>query len=124
LGYVYFTIDALWINTACFIYNVGVNSFVLLFASTYQKKKIDLSKGSAFNYQGTSATQFIIVLPLMILPILIFQAFNIFDKPYYGLGALVAAGLISLAFSKAWFNEIAKNFQEKKYKNAAGFREN
>jgi hypothetical protein len=124
LGYVYFTIDALWINTACFIYNVGVNSFVLLFASTYQKKKIDLSKGSAFNYQGTSATQFIIVLPLMILPILIFQAFNIFDKPYYGLGALAAAGLISLAFSKAWFNEIAKNFQEKKYKNAAGFREN
>jgi hypothetical protein len=124
LGYVYFTIDALWINTACFIYNVGVNSFVLLFASTYQKKKIDLSKGSAFNYQGTSATQFIIVLPLMILPILIFQAFNIFDKPYYGLAALAGCGLVSLACSKAWFAEIAKNFQEKKYKNAAGFREN
>lgn len=60
----------------------------------------------------------------MILPLLIFQAFNIFDKPYYGLAALAAAGLISLACSKAWFAEIAKNFQEKKYKNAAGFREN
>ena len=55
LGYMYFTMDAFWINTAAFIYNVGVNSFVLLFASTYQKKRINLSKGSAFNYQGTSA---------------------------------------------------------------------
>ena len=124
LGYVYFTIDALWINTACFLYNLGVNSFVLLFASTYQKKKIDLSKGSAFNYQGTSATQFIIVLPLMVLPILIFAGFNVFGKPYYGLAALGAAGLLSLAFSRYWFQEIIKNFKEKKYKNAAGFREN
>ncbi|MDZ7845539.1 MAG: DUF5687 family protein [Owenweeksia sp.] len=123
LGYIYFTLDALWINTACFIYNIGVNSFVLLFASTYQKKKIDLSKGSAFNYQGTSATQFLVALPLMILPILIFQAFNIFDRPYYGLVALAAAGLLSLAFSKYWFKEVIKNFKEKKYRNAAGFRE-
>lgn len=124
LFYVAFTLDALWVNTACFLYNIGVNSFVLLFASTYQRKKIDLTKGSAFNYQGTSATQFIIILPLMILPILIFQGFNLFDRPYYGLAALGAMGLMSLAFAKYWFREIIKNFIEKKYRNAAGFREN
>lgn len=123
LGYIYFTLDALWINTACFIYNVGVNSFILLFASTYQKKKIDLSKGSAFNYQGTSATQFIVAIPLLLVPILVFQAFNLFDKPYYGLVALAGAGLLSLSFSKYWFREVVKNYREKKYRNAAGFRE-
>ncbi len=123
LAYIYFTWDALWINTAAFIYNVGVNSFVLLFASTYQKKRIDLSKGSAFNYQGTSAVQFVIVLPLLLLPILIFKAFDVFGQPYYGLAALAISGLISLAFSKYWFKEIIKNFEEKKYRNAAGFRE-
>lgn len=123
LGYIYFTWDALWINTACFIYNIGVNSFVMLFAATYQKKKIDLSKGSAFNYQGTSAVQFIIVLPLLVIPILIFQGFNVFDRPYYGLTALATIGLISLAFNKYWFREIIKNFHEKKYRSATGFRE-
>lgn len=123
LAYIYFTWDAFWINTASFIYNIGVNSFVLLFASTYQKKRIDLSKGSAFNYQGTSAVQFLVAIPLLVLPILIFQAFNVFDKPYYGLAAMAGAGLLSLAFSKYWFKEISKNFREKKYRNAAGFRE-
>lgn len=124
LPYAFINSDALWINTACFLYNVGFNTFVLLFASTYIKKKIDLSKGSAFNYQGTSATQFIVMLPLMLLPILIFVGFNVFDKPYYGLATLGAMGLLSLAFYKQWFNQVILNFKEKKYRNAAGFREN
>lgn len=123
LSYIYFTWDALWVNTASFIYNVGVNSFVLLFASTYQKKRIDLSKGSAFNYQGTSAVQFLVAIPLLLAPILIFQAFSVIGLPYYGLAALAITGLLSLAFSKYWFREIAKNFKEKKYRNSAGFRE-
>lgn len=124
LPYAFIDINALWINTACFLYNIGFNTFLLLFASTYIKKKIDLSKGSAFNYQGTSATQFIVMLPLMVVPILIFVGFNVFDKPYYGLLTLGALGLLSLAFYKQWFNEIIANFKEKKYRNAAGFREN
>lgn len=121
--YVYFGMKALYINTAAFVFNIGFNTFVLLYASTYQKKRIDLSKGSAFNYQGTSITQFVIVLPLMILPMLIYWPFGAFGKPYWGLSALVAVGLISLAFHKQWFAAIIKNFNEKKYKNAAGFRE-
>ncbi|MGB0178331.1 MAG: DUF5687 family protein, partial [Owenweeksia sp.] len=122
-AYVYFGMKALYINTACFLYNIGVNTFVLLYASTYQRKRIDLSKGSAFNYQGTSAVQFLIILPLMVLPILIWASFNAFGKPYWGLIALAAAGLISLAFYKQWFNAIIENFREKKYRNAKGFRE-
>lgn len=123
LAYIYFTIDALWINTASFLFNIGFNSFILLFASTYQRKRIDLSRGSAFNYQGTSAVQFVIILPLILLPILIYQGFALLGKPYYGLAALAIIGLLSLAFSKLWFKEIIKNFKEKKYRNAAGFRE-
>jgi hypothetical protein len=121
--YVYFGMKALYINTATFLFNLGFNTFVLLYASTYQKKRIELSKGSVFNYQGTSLTQFVIVLPLMALPVLIYWPFGVLGKPYWGLIALGAVGLISLAFHKQWFAAIVKNFNEKKYKNAAGFRE-
>jgi hypothetical protein len=123
MGYLYFGLKALYINTACFLFNIGFNSFVLLYASTYQKKRIDLSKGSAFNYQGTSALQFVIVLPLMVLPMLIYWPFGAFGKPYWGLAAIASVGLISLAFQKVWFKAIIENFKEKKYRNAAGFRE-
>ena len=59
----------------------------------------------------------------MLLPVLIFQAFNLLDRPYIGLGVLAGIGILSLAFSKLWFREIIKNFNEKKHRNAAGFRE-
>lgn len=121
--YIYFGWEAFYINTACFIYNLGFNSFFLLYASTYNKKKIDLSKGSAFNYQGTGATQWIISLPLFVLPILIFVSFNVFGAKNLGIIAVGAVGLISMAFSKLWFKAIAQNFKEKKYRNAEGFRE-
>lgn len=124
IPYIYFGWHAFWINTATFLFNLGFNSFVLIYASTYNKKRIDLSKGSAFNYQGTSAVQFIIVLPLMILPVLIFKAFDVFGAPYYGLGAIALIGLMSLAFSKYWFKGIIENFEEKKYRTAEGFRSN
>ncbi|MBK7428732.1 MAG: hypothetical protein IPI60_17800 [Saprospiraceae bacterium] len=42
-----------------------------MWASTYNKKKIDLSKGSMMNYQGTGATQFLIAIPLLFGPFLI-----------------------------------------------------
>lgn len=123
MPYMYFGIKALYINTASFLYNVGLNSFILLYASTYNKKRIDLSKGSAFNYQGTGATQFVIVIPLLVFPLLIFKAFDLFGKPNYGLITLSIMGLISLAFARYWFREIVKNFKEKKYINAQGFRD-
>ncbi len=123
LGFIFFGIKAFWINTAAFLYNIGVNTFVMLYASTYQKKPIDMSKGSAFNFQGVSAVQYIIVIPLIVVPILMFQAFNVFGRPYFGLAFLGFLGLLSLACHKYWSRAIESNFREKKYRNAAGFRE-
>ena len=121
--YLYFGWKAFYINTACFIYNIGFNSFFLLYASTYNKKKIDLARGSAFNYQGTSVTQFIIALPLLVVPIIIYKSFEVFSTPTIGLIALTVVGLLSLAFSKYWFKAVAENFRERKYINAQGYRE-
>jgi hypothetical protein len=123
MGYLYFGIKALYINTAAFLYNIGVNSFVLLFASTYNRKPIDLSKGSAFNYQGTSATQFVIIIPLMVVPFVLFQAFNVFNRPIWGLIAIGALGLIGLLFHRYLIKAVVQNFFEKKYRNAEGYRQ-
>ncbi len=116
-------IKVLWINSATFIYNMGVNSAVLLFSSTYNKKPIDLSKGSAFNYQGTGAAQWVIVIPLMVVPLVVFQAFNIFDRPNLGLIVLAGMGLLGIATHRLFINQTIKNFKEKKYINAAGYRQ-
>lgn len=123
LPYAFFGLKALWINTAAMLYNLGVSTIVLLFASTYTKKPIDLSKGAAFNYQGTSATQFVITIPLLLVPILIFQGFNLLGAPIWGLVTVGGLGLINLLFLPYYLQETAQNFKEKKYVKAAGYRQ-
>lgn len=121
--YIYFGTEVFLAHTAAFLFNLGFNSFFILFTSTYNKKKIDLSKGSAFNYQGTSAVQFLITIPTMLLPIIIFMSFKVLGGLNAGYIGVAGFGLLSLAFSKLWFKGIVANFKEKKYINAAGFRE-
>lgn len=116
-------IKVFWINTATFIYNMGVNSAVLLYASTYNKKPIDLTRGSAFNYQGTGAAQWVIILPLMVVPMLLFQGFNVFNVPNIGLTVLAGMGAIGLATHSYFIKQTINNFKEKKYINAAGYRQ-
>jgi len=123
LPYAYFGMQAVYINTACFIYNVGVNTLVLIFASTYNKKPIDLSKGSAFNYQGTGAAQFLIIIPLMVVPMLMVYAFDLLWDGNYGLIFLALLGLIGILSRNYFIKQTVLNFQEKKYINAAGYRQ-
>jgi hypothetical protein len=123
LPYGYFGMKAIYINTACFIYNVGVNTLVLIFASTYNKKPIDLSRGSAFNYQGTGAAQFLIIIPLMVVPMLMVYAFDLLWDGNYGLIFLALLGLIGILSRNYFIKQTVLNFQEKKYINATGYRQ-
>jgi hypothetical protein len=50
--YLYFGWKILVINLACATYNL-VSIFLLLFAGSYNKKRIDLEKSPFMNYQGT-----------------------------------------------------------------------
>jgi hypothetical protein len=49
IPYVLFGWKILLINSMTYLYNIGFLSFVLLYMSTYNKKRIDLSRGSAFD---------------------------------------------------------------------------
>lgn len=67
--YVYFGYNVLIINLACAVYNIGVNVPLLLLAGSYNRKRIDLEKSPFMNYQGTGAAQWLIALPLMVIPL-------------------------------------------------------
>ncbi len=122
LLYGFFGIKVILMHTMCFLYNIGINVFVILYFSTYNRKKIDLQAKAAFNWQGTGASQFILMIPSFGIPMLLFLPFWWFEM--YNLGILVISGLsiISLAFSKVWLTLIAKRFTAEKYRIAAGFR--
>ncbi|WP_435414048.1 DUF5687 family protein [Polaribacter aestuariivivens] len=113
--YLYFGLDIFLMITAGAIFNIGFNSLFLLFAGSFNRKRIDLNKSGFGNTQGTSATQFLIIIPLMILPMAIFWAFNKFVGGNSGYIAVAAIGIISLLCKKYAMNFIEKKYIQNKY---------
>lgn len=123
LPMVYFGTNILMINAAAAVFNLGVNSFVMLTAASFNKKRIDLSKGSSFSWQGVGAAQWLVGLPILGLPLMIYLPFALFDAHHTGLMVVAGTGLLSLLFFKLWLGMIADNIAQRKYATLSGFRE-
>ena len=113
--YLYFGTDIFLIITAGAVFNIGFNSLFLLYSGSFNRKKIDLTKSGFGNTQGTSATQFLIIVPLMLLPMLLFWVFNKFVGHNTGFIVVATLGIISLLLKKYAMNFIEKKYIKDKY---------
>lgn len=123
IPYLFFGWEILLINTVTFLYNIGLLVFVLLYMATYNKKRMDLSKGSAFNYQGVGASNWLAMIPAFLLPVFIYLPFSFAGYKIAGLMAIGVLGLIGLIFHKSLLKIIKNQFLKRKYMMAEGFRE-
>jgi len=123
LPYLYFGWEALAINTACAIYNFGVNIPVILFFGSFNKKRIDLTKSAMGNMQGTSATQFLVMIPLMVVPCILYFILKTFVSFEFALGVLVVLGGIGIALRKPLMAMVTEAYRKRKYNMVAGFKE-
>jgi hypothetical protein len=122
--YVFFGTDILLINLVTYFFNIGFLSFLLTYMATYNKLKMDLSKGSAFNYQGIGATNWLVLIPAFLLPVLIYVPFGALGYKYAGLAFIGLVGIAGLIFRNLLIRKITSNFFERKYIMAEGFRGN
>ena len=113
--YLYFGSRIFLMITAGAIFNIGFNSLFLLYAGSFNRKKIDLNQSGFGNTQGTSATQFLIIIPLMLLPMLLFWVFNKFVGYNSGFIVVASIGIISLLLKKQAMNYIEKKYIKDKY---------
>ncbi|MDT8393336.1 MAG: DUF5687 family protein [Bacteroidales bacterium] len=123
LPYAIFGWEILYVNTMCFLMNIGVNAYVILLFCTNNKKRMDLSRGATFNYQGVGASQFLIMLPLLLLPVLLYALFSIFLDFIPAVSILGMVGLIGILFHRVWMHKVITRFLRRKYIIAEGFRE-
>ena len=113
--YLYFGTKIFLMITAGAIFNIGFNSIFLLYSGSFNRKRIDLTKSGFGNTQGTSATQFLIIIPLMLLPMLLFWVFNKFVGYNSGFIVVASVGIISLLLRKYAMNFIEKKYIKDKY---------
>ena len=121
IPYVYFGWEILVAHFAAAVYNLGINTYVILFAGSYNRKKINLDQRAAFNYQGTGAVQWLIGLPLMGLPVLIFWPMYKLVSFEVGIITLIALGVLGIALHQKILKETTKKYLASKYKMIDAF---
>jgi hypothetical protein len=123
LPYFFFGIHIAMLHVAAFLFNSGVNIFLLTFFSTYYTKRVDLSVRSALNYQGTTFKNFLIMFPIMLLPMVVVGIFALFAKTNTALIILSALGIAGLLFQKQLITLCVNQFNKRKYVLCEGFRQ-
>ncbi len=121
IPYVYFGWQVLLIHFAAMVYNVGINTHVLLYAGSYNRKKIDLTQRAAFNYQGTGAVQWLVGIPLMVLPVGIFYLLYKLLNFESGISSLIGLGILGFLFHEKLMKFITKKYIDSKYKMINAF---
>jgi hypothetical protein len=123
IPYVYFGWEALAINFGCALYNLGVNIPVILYFGSFNKKRIELDQSPFGNMQGTSATQFLIMLPVLVVPIILFSIFYYVFNLQVAVVVLSLLGGIGFVMKNFLLGIITEQYKRKKYGMIAGFSE-
>jgi len=121
IPYVFFGWKILLAHFAAAIYNIGVNTHVILYGGSFNRKKIDLSQKAAFNYQGTGAVQWLIGIPLLLLPMGLFALFYFLIGFEIACLILALLGVIGIVFHQKLMTIITQKYLDSKYKMINAF---
>lgn len=107
------------------IYNIGVNSHLVLLGGAYVKTPIDLTSGKnpfgdkkAFNLKTI-----LVSLPKVVLPIIIFIIFQKLHSITAGYIAVGLLGILGLAFRNTVFKMVEKIYKYEKHATLAAYKE-
>ncbi len=116
--------EIIYMHTAALLYNIGVNIPLMIFFATYSTKRLELAQNSAFNYQGTSFRHFLIMIPILIIPMILTLILSLtLSDTHIGLYILAGIGLLGILVYKYIINLCVKQFNKRKYILTQGFRE-
>lgn len=120
--YFFFGQQIILYHLVAFLYNTGVNINIFLFANTFNTTRLELSKGSAMNFQGTTWKNFIIILPILILPMILIGVLSFFSATNIALIILATLGLLGIFFQKPLLRITESQFLRRKYALCDGYR--
>lgn len=108
------------------IYNIGVNSHLVLLTGAFIKTPIDLqsSKGVFGDKKAFNTQSFLMSIPKLVLPVLLYFLGNYFISSNAGLALVAIAGFLGFLFRNAVFLQIEKIYKLEKYKTIQAYKQN
>jgi multisubunit Na+/H+ antiporter MnhC subunit len=107
------------------IYNMGVNSHLVLLGGAYTKTPIDLqsSKGAFGDKKAFNTSAMLLSLPKLLLPILLYWAGSAIMNPTLGLVFVAVAGVLGFALRDLVFSRIEKVYKTEKYNTIHSYKQ-
>ncbi|MHA7130305.1 DUF5687 family protein [Algoriphagus namhaensis] len=121
--YAYFGWKFLLIHFVTFLFNIGILMHVIIYLALWKPKPMDLNKGAMFNYEGVGAAQFLMIIPMMVLPYVIYLPFSFLVSDYAGLAALGVMGAFGIIFFKKLTAININRLLEQRYEISSSFRQ-
>ncbi|AXB55946.1 DUF5687 family protein [Flavobacterium fluviale] len=107
------------------IYNIGVNSHLVLLGGAFTKTPIDLSvAGGAFgDKKAFNVNAILLSLPKIFLPSLLYWLGNHFGDNTWGLSLVAGAGVLGFIFRDKVFSLIEKRYKIEKYSTINAYKQ-
>ncbi|WP_445386322.1 DUF5687 family protein [Robiginitalea sp. IMCC44478] len=123
--YLYFGWKAYLAVVVGAIYNIGVNSYLVLWGGAYIKTPIDLtSNKKAFgDSQSFNAKTLLLTIPKLMLPLLVYWLGDFLWDQTTGFILVALAGVIGYAFKNKVFSLIEKIYKKEKYKTLLAYKQ-
>lgn len=122
IPYGYFGWSIVFGNLMLTLYNLGINVFIILNMAMWGPKKLNLTKGGSMNYEGLGAAQWVMGIPILASPYIIYTPFAIADRPDLGILAIGAIGVIGILLRPYLLKITTNRLERLKYSIAEGFR--
>jgi hypothetical protein len=107
------------------IYNIGVNSHLVLLGGAFTKTPIDLTttSGAFGDKKAFNVNTMLLTLPKMLLPLGLYWIGLWFGNPNIGLALVALAGIIGFAFKDKVFLLIEKRYKIEKYSTISAYKQ-
>lgn len=123
--YLYFGLHTYLIIVVTAIFNIGVNSHLVMLGGAFVKTPIDLttSKQAFGDKQAFNIKTMLIAIPKMLLPMGLYALGYYIFSPNMGLLFVALAGILGFAFRNFVFSKIEKIYKTEKYATIAAYKQ-
>ena len=123
--YLYFGLHTYLIIVVGAIFNIGVNSHLVMFSGAFVKTPIDLttSKQAFGDKQAFNIKSMLLAIPKLALPMILYAAGYYIFSPNVGLLFVALAGVIGFLFRNYMFSKIEKVYKSEKYATIAAYKQ-
>ena len=123
--YLYFGVHVYLMIVVGAIYNIGVNSHLVLLGGAFVKTPIDLekAKGAFGDKQAFNIKTMLIAIPKLLVPVVLYLAGKFVFSENIGLLFVVIAGVLGFALRNKVFAMIEKIYKTEKYATIEAYKQ-